>query len=170
MDRAPRARRGGARPRRVPAGSDRGCWLAWPRRVCFWVGGPQDQGGVERTRSCRGVGRVFAPRERPCAPLPRRSRTCAEIKFGRPTPSSNLTCPQYVDGPGGVRARGRVSRPSGAAQTSAADARIIKQRGDICIRERCLASVCAIELLESSACLAGRLDKYDALSAFFGLR
>ena len=70
-----------------------------------------------------------------------------------------------------VHARGRVSLPSGAAQTSAADAMMIKC--DDIVRERDIASVCAIEFVQTGlfyACLAGRLDKYDALSVFFGLR
>ena len=64
-------------------------------------------------------------------------------------------------------ARGRVSLPSGAAQTSAADAMMIKC--DDIVRERDIASVCAIEFVQTGlfyACLAGRLDKYDALSVF----
>ena len=91
--------------------------------------------------------------------------------MARPLPRHLYPWPQYVDGPGGVRARGRVSLPSGAAQTSAADAMMIKC--DDIVRERDIASVCAIEFVQTGlfyACLAGRLDKYDALSAFFGLR
>ncbi len=44
---------------------------------------------------------------------------------------------------------------------------------DDIVRERDIASVCAIEFVQTGlfyACLAGRLDKYDALSVFFGLR
>ena len=89
-------------------------------------------------------------------------------RHGRGAP---VKAAEYVDGPGGVRARGRVSLPSGAAQTSAADAMMIKC--DDIVRERDIASVCAIEFVQTGlfcACLAGRLDKYDALSVFFGLR
>ena len=80
--------------------------------------------------------------------------------------------------------RDLVSRPSGAAQTSAADARMKQLCGDICLSAsvylsgpRASADILpglriAIELFRNWPVLRlsrGRLDKHDALSAFFGL-
>ena len=82
----------------------------------------------------------------------RRTRRPGDTSFRGRCRAHLYPWPQYVDGPGGVRARGRVSLPSGAAQTSAADAMMIKC--DDIVRASAVLQACVQSNLYKLACFA----------------